>query len=347
MKNKRVLALFSGGLDSLISVFWMKKLGFEVIPIFFETPFFSRKKAIKIALSNGLDLKVIDLTAEHLKMLTSPVYGYGKHFNPCIDCHGLMFRTLKDYLDVYKADFVISGEVVNQRPMSQRYDSMNAVKKLSTIGDLIVRPLCQKRLPDTLPIREGWVNKEDLLSIQGRSRSEQLQIANDFGLKNIPNSGGGCLLTDKGYTKRLKEIIDHDQLDLQNISFLKVGRHFRVHEKTKLIINRHNNELEYLHSVISNETILKCQRVAGPIGILVSDLTTFEGGERGGCASVEDTLAHCVSKEIISVAGSILLRYCPKASDEEIVSYGAQFHLTNDISCKRFTDEEIDKYRIN
>jgi tRNA U34 2-thiouridine synthase MnmA/TrmU len=158
MNNRKALALFSGGLDSLLSVFWMKKLGYEVIPIFFETPFFSSEKAIRVATANELDLKIIDFSLEHLNMLKSPVYGYGKHYNPCIDCHGLMFRTLKQYLDVYQADFVISGEVLNQRPMSQRYDAMNAVKKLSTIGDLIIRPLCQKRLTDTLPIREGWVN---------------------------------------------------------------------------------------------------------------------------------------------------------------------------------------------
>ena len=327
MDKKKVLALFSGGLDSMVSVFWMKKLGFEVIPIFFETPFFSRKKALKIAEANGLDLQVIDLTEDHLKMLVSPVYGYGKHFNPCIDCHGLMFRTLKKYLEVYEADFVISGEVVNQRPMSQRYDAMNAVRKLSTIGDLIVRPLCQKRLTDTLPIREGWVNKEDLLSIQGRSRSEQLKIAEELGLKEIPNSGGGCLLTDKGYTKRLKEIIDHDQLDIQNINFLKVGRHFRLNDHLKLVINRHTDELEYLHTVIKNETIIKCMRVAGPIGILISKRP--------------------IDENYLSIAGSILLRYCPKASDEEIISYGGQFNLTNDIKCERYNDSEIDKYRIN
>jgi tRNA U34 2-thiouridine synthase MnmA/TrmU len=324
---KTILALFSGGLDSLVSVFWMKKLSFEVIPIFFETPFFPSKKAIRVATANGLDLKIIDFTEEHLKMLVSPRYGYGKHFNPCIDCHGLMFRTLKDYLELYNADFIISGEVLNQRPMSQRYDSMNAVKKLSTIGDLIVRPLSQRRLPDTLPIREGWVNKEDLLGINGRSRSEQLKIAEDFGLKEIENSGGGCLLTDKGYTLRLKELIDHDQLDLQQIKFLPVGRHFRITDRVKLVINRHIDELNYLHTIISDEIVIKCLNAPGPIGILNAQLP--------------------IDENTIQIAGSILLRYCPKALDTDIISYGPQFHLENQITCNRFTDTEIDKYRIN
>ena len=327
MNNKKALALFSGGLDSLLAVFWMKKLGFEVVPIFFETPFFSPEKASKVAKANGLDLVIINMTEEHLQMLMAPVYGYGKYFNPCIDCHGLMFKTLKKYLEIYQADFVISGEVLNQRPMSQRYDALNAVKKLSTIGDLIIRPLSQKRLPDTLPIREGWVNKADLLDIQGRSRSEQLKLAEELGLKEILNSGGGCLLTDKGYTKRLKEIIDHDQLDFENIKFLKVGRHFRINDGTKLVINRNTHEMEYLHSTISNEIIMKCLNIPGPIGIL----------------NIESP----ISEETLSIAGSILLRYCPKAGDKEIINFGKQFHLTNQMVCQRFDDEQIDKYRIN
>ena len=324
---RRVLALFSGGLDSLISIFWMKKLGFEVIPIFFETPFFSSEKAARIARKNGLDLKVINITTEHLKMLLTPVYGYGKHFNPCIDCHGLMFRTLKDYLTEYNADFIISGEVLNQRPMSQRRDAMDAVKKLSTIGDLIVRPLSQRLLSDTLPIREGWVNKSDLLNLSGRSRKPQIEIAEKFGLKEIPNSGGGCLLTEKGYTKRLKELINHGQLDLKNISFLKIGRHFRLSPDIKLIINRHIREMDYLLQTISDECILKCQDVPGPIGILNTNLP--------------------VPEDILQIAGGLLLRYCPKASDREKISYGSQFNLINEIQCARLDDAQIDKYRIN
>jgi len=327
MKKHKALALFSGGLDSLIAVKWMEKLGFAVVPIFFETPFFTPEKASKVAKANDLDLIIIDMTDNHLRMLMAPVYGYGKYFNPCIDCHGLMFKTLKEYLELYKADFVISGEVLNQRPMSQRYDALNAVKKLSTIGDLIIRPLSQKRLPDTLPIREGWVNKADLLDIQGRSRAEQLRIAEELGLKEVLNSGGGCLLTDKGYTKRLKEIIDYGQLDFDNIKFLKVGRHFRINDKTKLVINRNTHEMEYLHSVIGDEIIMKCLNIPGPIGILNAELP--------------------VPAEILSVAGAILLRYCPKASEEEIINYGKQFNLTNQVTCQRFDDKQIDKYRIN
>lgn len=327
MREKKALALFSGGLDSLIAVKWMEKLGFEVIPIFFETPFFSPEKAIRVANANNLKLKIIDISQEHLQMLKAPRYGYGKHYNPCIDCHGLMFKILNRYLEEFKADFLISGEVLNQRPMSQRYDALNAVKKLSTVGDLIIRPLSQKRLPDTLPIREAWVNKEDLLDIQGRSRTQQLKIAEELNLKEVLNSGGGCLLTDKGFTTRLKELIDKDQLDFDNIKYLKIGRHFRLNEKHKLVINRHHSEMEYIKNIISNEVVLKCLNIPGPIAVLNTTLP--------------------ISEEIISLAGSILLRYCPKAQDIEIVNYGKQFNLDFTIKCNRFTDTEIDPYRIN
>ncbi len=327
MKDKKALALFSGGLDSLIAVKWMERLGYEVIPVFFETPFFSPEKAIKVAEANNLDIKIIDITEEHLEMLKAPVYGFGKNYNPCIDCHGLMFKNLKTYLDEFKADFLISGEVLNQRPMSQRYEALNSVKKLSTVGDLIIRPLSQKRLPDTLPIRDGWINKDDLLDIEGRSRTPQLKIAEDLQLNEVLNSGGGCLLTDKGYTIRLKELVDKKQLNHANIKFLKIGRHFRLNDDIKLVINRHHSEMDYFKSIITDEIVVKCMNLPGPMGVLNIN-TPF-------------------SEEIIKLAGGILLRYCPKASDLEIVSYGEQFNLKNQIECQRFSDSQIDPYRIN
>jgi len=158
MKKKyRCFALFSGGLDSMLAVLHMHKLGYEVIPIFFETPFFNSKNAKKVAESIGFELMVHDLTELHLEMLKNPRYGFGKNMNPCIDCHGLMFKEAGRLMKEYNVDFLISGEVMGQRPMSQRKDAMNAVGKLSEVKDLLVRPLSQKLLTDTLPIREEWV----------------------------------------------------------------------------------------------------------------------------------------------------------------------------------------------
>lgn len=169
MKKKyRCFALFSGGLDSMLSVLHMKKLGFDVLPIFFKTPFFGSENAQKAAEEIGYHLIIHDITDNHINMLLNPRYGYGKHLNPCIDCHGLMFREAAELMSQYKVDFLISGEVLGQRPMSQRKDALNSVGKLSNVKDKIIRPLSQKLLADTFPIREEWVDKEKMLYIQER-----------------------------------------------------------------------------------------------------------------------------------------------------------------------------------
>lgn len=203
MKRKhKAIALFSGGLDSILAVLHMQKLGYEVIPIFFESPFYPASKARHGAKIAGLKLEIIDITPELVEVLKSPRYGFGKHMNPCIDCHGMMFRKAAEMLEKYKADFLISGEVMGQRPMSQRPDSMNAVAKLSGVRELLVRPLCQRFLMDTKPITEGWVDKEELLDFNGRGRHAQFALAKEYGLTGYDNPGGGCLLTEKHVSER-------------------------------------------------------------------------------------------------------------------------------------------------
>ncbi|RKY46931.1 MAG: DUF814 domain-containing protein, partial [Candidatus Neomarinimicrobiota bacterium] len=169
-RKRKALALFSGGLDSLLAVKIVELAGVEVIPVFFSSPFFGPEKAIKTAKSNNLNLVIVELGEEYLEVVKNPKYGYGKYMNPCIDCHAFMFRKLGGMLEKYEADFLISGEVLGQRPMSQVLPSLNAVRKLSGYYDLIVRPLSQKLLPDTLPIRKGWISKDRLYDIRGRNR---------------------------------------------------------------------------------------------------------------------------------------------------------------------------------
>jgi tRNA U34 2-thiouridine synthase MnmA/TrmU len=325
--KKRALSLFSGGLDSLVVVKFMEKLGYEVIPVFFKTPFFHNEKALQMAKVNHINIEVIDITEEHLEMLKNPRYGYGKFLNPCIDCHGLMFKILYRYLEKFDADFMISGEVLKQRPMSQTKNALIAVGKVSTYADLIVRPLSQKLLQDTLPVREGWVKKEEMLDIQGRTRSRQMQLADELGIKEYPNSGGGCLLTDKGYTKRLQDLFDYEMLTNEFIQFLAYGRHFRIDYNTKLIITRIKNESDIMTPLLRNEIVLKCKNVPGPLGIIQFKET--------------------VSQDMIELCASILLKYNSKASISEIVSYGKVFELNNDLTINQITDEALAKYKIN
>jgi tRNA-uridine 2-sulfurtransferase len=324
-KTYSALALFSGGLDSLLAVLWMQKLGVKVIPIFFRTPFFTEERAVHTALTNGLDIQVIDISEKHLVMLKNPRYGFGKNFNPCIDCHGLMFRLAGDMLPFYKADFLISGEVLSQRPMSQRKDAMNAVGKLSGNKDLLIRPLCQRLLEDTKPIREGWIDKSHLLAFSGRSRKPQIQLAKELGVVEYPSPAGGCRLTDRNYTIRLRDLVEYNQLNLPAINLLKYGRHFRLDDNTKLIIGRDENDNKNILDYASDNLLLLNEAIPGPLALL--------------CATE-------ITEVNLLLACSVLAFYNSKSPDIVNISYGRRFPLTESIHMQKATLEVVSKYII-
>ncbi|MBN2017171.1 MAG: DUF814 domain-containing protein [Candidatus Cloacimonetes bacterium] len=308
MKHNKVynaLALFSGGLDSILAVKLVEQQGVEVIPICFESPFFSCRKAVSSGKENNLSVHVVHLGEDYLDMIREPRYGYGKNMNPCIDCHAFMYKKLGDMLVKFNADFLISGEVLGQRPMSQQLNGMNAVAKWSGYKDLIVRPLSQKLLPDTKPIREGWLNKDILLDLQGRGRTRQIELANKFGITEYPTPAGGCLLTDPGYSKRFRDLIDHNMFDQRFITFLNVGRQFRLDDSTKLILGRNMSDNDYILKLIeknqdSIDIVVKAKDIPGPIGVLQSREKS-------------------ISKEVLKQAAEIVVRYISKAADSVTV----------------------------
>ena len=243
MKKKyRAFALFSGGLDSILSVLWMKKIGVEIIPIFFKTAFFGPETALEIAKKSKINLTIIDITEEHMQMVLNPKYGYGKYFNPCIDCHANMFRIAKNLLDEVGASFLISGEVVGQRPMSQNKDALNSVSNLGNIEGLLVRPLSAKLLKPTIPEINGWIDRNKLLSISGRSRTQQIELAKKYNLEDYESPAGGCLLTDKNFANKIKDFIKYDKLTVSDIELLKFGRHFRLKNGAKLVVGKNHND---------------------------------------------------------------------------------------------------------
>lgn len=318
MKRKyRCFALFSGGLDSMLSVLHMSELGYEVHPIFFKSLFFGPENARKAAEQIGFELIVHDISEKHLEMLKNPRYGFGKNMNPCIDCHGLMFREAAQLMEQFKIDFIISGEVLGQRPMSQRHDALNAVGKLSKVKDLLVRPLSQKLLTDTLPIRESWVKKEEMLDIQGRGRYRQIGMAKKYEITFYQNPGGGCLLTDAGFSRRLRDLMDHDMMEMKLIEFLKIGRHFRISDNLKIIVGRNEKDNDALINLAKDEIVLQAKDFPGPSGILNSMIQPVE--------------------EEIKVAASLLLRYCNKAPETSIVIYGKKYQLQNAVEVKKMT----------
>jgi len=270
------IALFSGGLDSILAVKWMQSRGYKVYPVYFLTPYMPADRAIQSAAENGIQLIVRDISTEHLAMMQNPVYGFGKHLNPCVDCHALMFKIAGDLMADLDADYLISGEVLGQRPMSQRRDAMNLVGKLSGYKDLLIRPLSQQLLNDTLPIREGWIDKDDMLDIHGRGRSRQMELASELGIVSYPAPAGGCLLTDRNFALRLRDLIEHDELDDENLELIRYGRHYRLDARCKLIVGRDEADNDKLEAACKTGHKLHARDIFGPLGIITGSQPSAE-----------------------------------------------------------------------
>ena len=259
----RALGLCSGGLDSTLAGVVLREQGIEVEWITFETPFFSAAKALKASKMTGIPLTVKPIYPVYIEMLKNPPAGYGKYMNPCMDCHALMFRLAGEIMREKKFDFLFSGEVLGQRPMSQTKTSLRYVEKHSGFDGYIVRPLSAKNLPETIPEKEGLVNRDMLLDFKGRGRKAQIRLAAEYGIEDYPAPAGGCLLTDKQYTNRLRDLFDHQQTCTEEeLHLLKYGRHYRLNPQTKLIVGRTEKD---------NENILKYHDPARDIVIDVKD----------------------------------------------------------------------------
>lgn len=267
----RALGLCSGGLDSMLAGLVLRGQGIEVEWVTFETPFFSAAKARKASRATGIPLTVRSIFPRYLAMLRNPPAGYGKYMNPCMDCHALMFRLAGEIMRERGFDFLFSGEVVGQRPMSQTKPSLRYVEKHSGLSGLILRPLSAKHLPATLPELSGLVDREKLLDICGRGRRDQIRLARELGVSEYPAPAGGCLLTDKGFSARLRDLFDH-QVDCteSQVELLKYGRHFRLAPNAKLIVGRTEGDNENILRRHDGRTdvVLNLQDHPGPVGLI-------------------------------------------------------------------------------
>ena len=251
MKKRKAIALLSGGLDSILAVKMMLDQGFEVIALNMKTPFctcdskgkcYSDLTAVKF----GISLRRIYGGEDYLEIVKNPKHGYGKNMNPCIDCRILLFSRAKEVMEEEGADFVFTGEVLGERPMSQRRDAMNLIERESGLKGRLLRPLCARLLEPTVMEKEGIVDRNKLLDIRGRSRKPQLALARRCQIDDFPSPAGGCLLTDENFARRIKESFEHGEDSLRHINLLKVGRHFRVSPKAKIIAGRDQKENEVL-----------------------------------------------------------------------------------------------------
>lgn len=268
--NVTGISLLSGGLDSILSTKIILKQGIKVLGVAFETPFFNARKATKAANLMGIHLITLNITNEHLSMLKAPRYGYGRNMNPCIDCHALMLRKAGQKMDELDADFLFTGEVLGQRPMSQTKQSLHIVSKLSGYDGYILRPLSAKLLPETIPEREGKIARELLLDIEGRGRKRQIAMAGEYGITDYSSPAGGCLLTDPSFSRKLKDLFDHNtDFKIRDIELLKSGRHLRLDEETKIIVGRNQKDNEAIENLVEDEDMVIIMRdFPGPVTLV-------------------------------------------------------------------------------
>ncbi len=270
-KTVRALGLCSGGLDSMLAGLVLRDQGIHVEWIAFETPFFSARKARRAAEQTGIELHVQDLTPDYLVLIKDPPAGFGKNMNPCMDCHSLMFRRAGEFMQARGFDFLFSGEVMGQRPMSQNSNSLRYVAKHSGFDSVILRPLSARKLPPTPMEEQGLVDRDKLLDFSGRSRKPQMALARKFGITEYPTPAGGCLLTDPGYSRRLKDLLDHGaELTPDALHLLKYGRHMRLNPAYKIIVGRtqQDNEQIMRHCDLQRDAVIKTNAYPGPTVIL-------------------------------------------------------------------------------
>ncbi len=288
----RAVCLFSGGLDSQLAVRVLQEQGIEAQAVAFRSVFFGAAAAEAAARRLNLPLLVEEFTPTIVALVRHPPHGFGAGLNPCIDCHLAMIRRAGELMRERGAHVVATGEVLNQRPMSQTRKALELITRESGCADRLLRPLSAKLLPETEPERLGWVDRERLCAFEGRSRRAQQALAEKLGVTNYPQPAGGCLLTDPGYARRLRDLKEHEGLDdIEGIARLRLGRHFRV-GRARLIIGRDERENAALAArVRPSEVFLRVASCPGPVGLLAGEATEADLQQAAGlCAHYANSL---------------------------------------------------------
>lgn len=331
--NPKAIALLSGGLDSTLAVKLILDQGIEVEALNFVTPFCTcnrkgRCEARHVAEEFGIPWKTIAVTEEFFRVIREPKHGYGSGMNPCLDCRILMFSRARKRMEEIDAAFVFTGEVLGQRPMSQHRQAMRIIDRESGLDGRLLRPLSARLLEPTIPEKEGLVDREKLMDIQGRSRKPQMALAEEHGITDYPCAAGGCLLTDPGFAQRMRDLVrSHPDFDLNDVNLLKVGRHFRLSLGAKAVVGRDEEENRRLQLLARQSDFLFEVRSCGsPVTLL--------RGEAGGAE--------------IHLAAAITARYSDAEDDRVKVHYGTDYAVLNEaILVSPLNDEdELTRLRI-
>jgi tRNA-uridine 2-sulfurtransferase len=279
----KAVVLLSGGLDSQLATKLMIDQGVELHALTSASLFHhhtadegDEHPTVKAAAQLGVPITLINTNDEMLAMVKAPAHGRGKRMNPCVDCRMFLLRKAVAFMEEIGADFIVTGEVIGQRPMSQRAFAMKQIAKSSGVEGLILRPLCAKRLKPSIPEEKGWVDREKLYNFKGRTRKPQIALAAELGLTDYPAPAGGCLLTDPGFAARLRELIDHVDPDLNDVELLRVARHFRLDDTTKLILGRNQAENEQLEALArAGDLLMDAMDFTGPTSLLRGDASAM------------------------------------------------------------------------
>ncbi len=332
MSSGKGIVLISGGLDSLLAARVLMDQDLELIGFYGALPFVAPDalsadlKPVQLASQINLGVHVHRCGKEYIDILRNPSHGYGKHMNPCIDCHIYFIKKAAELMQDFKADFVATGEVVGQRPMSQMRHTMNHIEKETGLKGRLLRPLSAKLLKPTIPEEEGIVNRDLLLDINGRSRKEQFELARKYQIVEYESPSGGCLFTDSFISKRVRDLFIHDgDVDSVDLYLLTIGRHFRLSDTAKIIVSRNEKE---------NNELMKYRLVSGYL---------FLPEFKGPAVYVKGR----ITESDMELIGSIMLRY-GKAGDSipTIVIYTPDDMIKKIIVGKAVSDEHLERLRI-
>jgi tRNA-uridine 2-sulfurtransferase len=325
MLKVKAVGLFSGGLDSLLAIKIVQGQGIDVTAISFRSPFFiaeeeKKKKLEKIAKEQKFNIHFIELKEDYLKLIKNPPHGHGKNINPCIDCHAFMLKKAKKYAKKINAKIIFTGEVLNERPMSQNLGSLKIVEEESGLKNILIRPLSAKLLDITNQEKKGLIDRNKLLNLQGRQRKKQFELAKKYKIKEFETPAGGCLLTCEAYSNKLKDLFNNNlNFSIEDVKLLKFGRHFRIREN-KIIVGRNNKDNLALKKLKkSSDLIFEAKDYVGP--------TTLLQGKK--------------DKISIELAARLTARYSDADKEEVMIKYGAK-----EIKVKKMDDIDLEKIRI-